>query len=440
MNRLVLLLLCLFAPYVTIQAKAQNKKIEKSIEKATTFQNMTIVYDDYTKDKYHFVFHVKDCRFEKDEVRKFPMKHPDCVITDMEIEYELKWGYYQETVVGFKFYRKDAAFNSLQTAIQLANNDNNLRIPTCQDFQEMDVFYKNKVKRFPELVKLYKKECLTKFTNLIKTDPDATKRFCDGSPYNSELLRDIDVIDLIRNSPKKHVFVYYTSADKGYVIDKQGEYKGEIKNGKADGKGVLEKSDGRWEGTFRNGKMNGHMVHTARIYGYYTGVTGRRDRIPPHRWYSLTEEGECVDDKWNGIVDYKVGGGEDHVRRVYENGIIVSSEIVNNTLTGISETAWDDYWARLSEAEADRERTRSSVNEDNIMNYVRKIDVYKDDVSCSHYDVDFKDGKRGSIYYDKHRGQWSWCDNPGSIFATYLNAKPNSKNGALACLYKALLK
>lgn len=452
MKKIVFFFICIWC--AASLGWAQSSRVEKAIKKAMTFQNMTIVYENEEKTQFHFLYHVDNCSFGKDEVRTFPNYCPEYTITQIDVENVYNWGYYDETVVAFDFYRNDPPSNMLEVAVQLANKNDRLQV-SYLNAAEAYSFFQKYVKPFPELAKIYQKQFLQEFVNYVKNNPDGMIQFCEGSPYvDNGLLKDINVWQLLEESKKTSTpYVYYLDANKGYVVDEDGSYTGEIRNGLAEGNGVLNNGQGKWVGTFKNGKMNGAFTNTqslslfeAKLY-MYEG--------------SFTQEckGTCVDGEWDGEVVKTTTTQRavpmyiyslvlrcdcgDVEKLHYSNGKLQSSEKVSDCMTSsLDEEVKQRIAARNAMEEAmDRKQREiaSMVDEHNIANYVRSIDYDQEYAGNIYYDVKFENGVTGYlIYKPSASGIWKWgystSGGTEGFFNPYTPAR--SREDALVNLYR----
>ena len=433
---------------------AQSSKIEKAMRNAMTFQNMSLVYENGEGTKFHCLYQVRGCSFDKEAVRTFPASHPEYKIVDMDVENTYKWGYYEETVVAFTFYRTDAASNSLEVAVQLANKNNGLHI-SYTNASEAYTFYQNYVREYPELAEIFKKQFATEFPNYVKNNPDGMKRFCDASPYyNNELLKDINVWNLLQDSKKSQApYVFLLESNRGYIFTGNSSYTGGIRNGQAEGSGTLTNAEGSWNGTFKNGKMNGSFKNTKSI-GTFSA----------HQWsftgdFKVVCQGNCVNDRWDGEVvkevtclgraqrygyGYTTCSCSDVEKLYYSNGSLQRSVSVSDCLSRSL-----DSWIERENAEhnayvqsqKEKEQQMSSINENNIMNYVRSMET-EEYAGDTYYYVYYKesDGMKGTIRYTSS-GYWEYCSQghyTNSIFTEFISSRPNTMLGALVNLYKRL--
>ncbi len=457
-------LIIFFVALVVTSSFAQERAIRKQIENAITYQNMRIGYRNGTKEIDRLYYDVKNCSFKEDDLRKFMRKHPEYKITFGDVEREYKWGYYEETIVSFTVSLNDPAANTLIHAIRLANNNNNLQMPSYRNLGESSDFYTRYVKRFSSLSEIFKNGFFPEFKNYVQNNPDGMKRFCDGSPYsNKELLKDIDVWKLLADSKKgSYPFVYRVDSYKGYIFDSRGRYDGSISNGQAEGQGVLYDNGGKWVGTFKNGQKNGSFTYTQTLgsYGSY--------RASYNGVFTIVYKGNCVNDQWDGeVVKTVTTSGVDSPYRViyssnsdvekytYSKGQLVTSTKTSSSLSNYLSSEMKNRQELAYEAERDAQRRREqerakelSVNVNNINSYVKSISIKEDNRVRTEYKVVFTDGKYGEIAFIKKSGvmievdsnSWAWY-NDGFI-GGYSYAKtsdlPNTREGALVGLYRAL--
>jgi hypothetical protein len=350
---------------------------------------------------------------------------------------EFKYRHENFYVTSFSFHNNHKVLSALEFCIRIENKSNSLQLPNFKDAKEADDFYKKYVKRFSELAKKYKAKFNSDFIEFLKNNPETMKRFCDGSPYpNNELVQEIDMWGALLSCNKKYDYVYYKTPNNGYYFDRQGEYsyKGEIRNGKPNGKG----NNKGWEGTFKDGKKTGRFnwyLTCSRYDWSNLGIGGFS-----YQWFQFKKTGTCVNDEWEGEVIYEItcpnhSTRKDEVKEYYSKGkntkSIVVSKALSDDLREQERLARerDNEWKRQKEAER---RRLSSVNENNVMQYVESISDYND----GEYKVVFKDGKSGYIKYNPSKGWGVECGWAFFFTPDYCYPEPNSKTAAILKLFK----
>ena len=221
----------------------------------------------------------------------------------------------------------------------------------------------------------------------------------------------------------------------------------------AEGSGTLTNAEGSWNGTFKNGKMNGSFKNTKSIGTFRA-----------HQWsftgdVKVVCQGNCVNDRWDGEVvkevtclgraqrygyGYTTCSCSDVEKLYYSNGSLQRSVSVSDCLSRSL-----DSWIERENAEhnayvqsqKEKEQQMSSINENNIMNYVRSMET-EEYAGDTYYYVYYKesDGMKGTIRYTSS-GYWEYCSQghyTNSIFTEFISSRPNTMLGALVNLYKRL--
>ena len=337
--------------------------------------------------------------------------------------------------------------NLTEEKIKKEKNNSSLKLPAVLDIKGACAFYTQNLKNNTTLAKAYKSH-VAKVLDIYLLWQKEIKWFCDKSPYEGDLLRGYDILSKMEN--KRDDYVYYVTADSGYIVNGEMTYAGGLSNKKMNGKGKVSKVTGikngfvvkenSYEGTFKNGIMNGTMYHKWVGKNYYAlnGSFANTDHD-----VTIEERGTMVNDQWNGDVDYRARGFlgtyyNDHATKHYTNGVYISQWIFDD---GLSRVLLGEKYRNQAEAEAER-RKIAALTENEIMDYVASMEreEYSDDV---YYYVYFKfingmssDSMKGTLKLSKF-GDWEWDEGhqTDGLFSNFRKARPNTKNRALLELY-----
>ena len=324
-------------------------------------------------------------------------------------------------------------------------------MPPILDIKGSCAFFTNQLKDNPSMAELYKAQ----FTNTLKQYLECTddiKWFCDGSPYQGDLLKGFDIRSILEKSRaayKDHV--YYLTPDSGYIINNNYSYAGGILNKEKHGQGRLDESRGYvgtglnfvvedyYEGSFKNDMMDGEIYHKQVVSNYRT-LTGSIYYSSGNKPVTIEERGTMVNGKWNGEVDYLVSAifqtlyTTDHVKYQYNHGNIVNITTLDDQLTRKinqklgNDAAKDEAWKRKV----------ASLTENEIMSYVKSINE-ENYGGAMYYYVTFNDDLKGTVMRESW-GDWKWTSghHHDDLFTDFRKAHPNTKNEALLELYKYL--
>lgn len=436
---IVVAVFCLSSP---ISSWCQNQT-KNAIEEAGWFEIYTVRDSWLNKDYFNpyklCQVNVSKCDVDMNDFNAFFSRNPQYCLQDKKTRTEYKYRREFIYVTSFSFRNNKDMLSCVELCVQCANKNFNLKLPSFQNFNEANAFYQKYVRPFPKVVEVFKEEFVPKLSEYLQNNPDAMKRFCEGSPYqNNELAKEIDVWSLLLQCNKKYDYVYYLTADNGYFFDKSGafKYQGDIRNGKPNGKGKNwgweRLSKVSWEGTFKDGKKDGSFTCT---YYYFNRTDDLKEKLT----------GTCVDDEWEGEVvketTCKNSSYSNIDKEYYSKGKLVKSELISDRMSKDLEEqerirreqkALEEKRAR--EREAERRQRESSVNVNNVMNEVKSIEKEGEDSSCIKYTVRFKDGKSGWIRYWKSDGKWGAY--VGDLWNGYDEPSPNSKEAAILLVYK----
>ena len=397
---------------------------------------------------------VTKCNLDANDFNFFfnqnPQYKPDGVKTRREFKYRHEYFY----VTSFSFHNDHKILPTLEFAIRLENKNQKLKLPNFQELNETSSFYQKYVKNVPKVAGKFREEFKSVFSQYLSGNPDALKRFCDGSPYqNNELVHGLDVWQLLCRSQKKYDFVYYLSANNGYYFDKNNQYNynGELKNGLPNGRG----NNRGWEGTFKDGKKTGPFTYK-KNRDYYEGARRASEPDEDNGHYEFFDKytykytGNCVNDQWEGEVRVEIAGtkgfGSDIYIEHYSHGQMTNSTLVSENLTDrllaqrISENnRIRSIRQQIRQMQENQRLEEASVNVNTVRNYVKSIDQDTDRGNWVSFEVKFTDGKSGWIEYDKSKGTWGgqvgW-DYFGFVKYDYPN--PNSQTAAILVLYRYL--
>ncbi|MBR4390684.1 MAG: hypothetical protein IKT08_01070 [Bacteroidales bacterium] len=453
---LLVVLVCAIFP---ISAWCQKQSTSQAVENALKNGGYKIYivrdsyrYADYFNPYQECWLEVPSCDIDKDDFDNYFRRNPQFQADRVRTRSELKFRKNHTYVTSFSFHNNHKVLSTLEFAIRLENRNQNLRLPSFQDLNEANTFYQQYVKRFSKIAGDYKEEFKSSFSQTLSDNPEALKRFCDGSPYlNNELVKELDVWQLLARAEKKYNFVYYSTANNGYYFDMANKlsYNGELRNGKPNGKG----NSRGWEGTFVDGIKKGSFIYTL-TQDRYEGVRRASESDDSGRYdywdkFTFKRTGNCVDDQWDGEVRLEITcakcPGSDVYKETYSKGQLIKKDLVSDNLTNNLNEQRIRENARL---QANREQARrlaeerrlqeASVNVNTVRSFVKSITEYKDSGNWVEFEVNFTDGRMGWIEYNKSKGEWAGQD--GWFFgdAKYYYPTPNSQDAALLVLYKFL--
>ncbi len=346
-----------------------------------------------------------------------------------------------------KIDRKGFLFRNLtEEKIKKEKKNSSLKLPPLLDLKGACAFYTQNLKSNPALAEAYKTHITKALDNYLIWQKEI-KWFCDGSPYEGDLLKGYDILSKMEN--KRDNYVYCITADHGYVVDGEITYTGGLSNRKMHGQGKLVKGTGwtkegfvkenYYEGSFKNGKMNGTMYHK-KVAKHYYALNGAF--VNSDNEITLEERGTMVNDQWNGEVDFRASGFvgmyyTDHATKRYNNGVYWNQWIMDE---GLSKALLGEKYRKQEEDQAMR-RKIEALTENDIMNYVAsmKTENYSGD---TYYYVVFKSiygtssEMRGTVKHSQF-GDWSWDTGHGTdgLFSDFRKVRPNTQTRALLELY-----
>ena len=379
-KRISLLFICFVAVSF---GQAQNSYIESAFKNAININNVI------DKGNGAFEFRSGECSFPIKDFNNYIKGNTRYVVTEVEYEYYYRFGYYRaKNVTRFSFRLNDGSSSSLEQAIRVANNNMSLKMPSFHDVKAADAFYKQYVKRHSKLAETYKKNFYDDFMDYTIKSPEriaaffkgcpyntellagfdvwtflgeiaksdvGISTFCNASPYDQEYLKNVNILQFLEGHRKDGVtYVYLKKPNEGYIVNKNMSYTGGIVNKQMHGRGLLEehvyddgvllyrrKSRESYEGEFKNGRKNGAMTHRWKGDSY----VATNDKIYSKVFdFRFEESGKMIDNQWVGVTDYKaiyeikrvIYGDtyyEDHIRKQYDNGVVVSQTVLRNNLT-----------------------------------------------------------------------------------------------------------
>lgn len=410
-------------------------------------------YADYFNPRKECWLQVSSCDLDDGDFYSFFRRNPQYQATDIKTRNELKFRKNHTYITSFSFHNNCKVLSTLEFAVRLENRNQNLKLPSFQDLNEAYAFYQQYVKKFSKVSGEYKEEFKSSFSQTLSDSPEALKRFCEGSPYlNNELVKEIDVWQLLVRAEKKYDYVYYLTANNGYYFDRDNKfnYNGELRNGKPNGKG----NNRGWEGTFMDGIMTGPFTYTS-TRDRYEGASrasqlGNSDRYDYWDKFTFKRTGNCVNDQWDGEVRLEITCakcmGSDVLKEYYSKGQLVRKELLSDNLTNNldeqrirEEARRQAVEERIRRAEEERRLQEASVNVNTVRGFVKSINQSSDKGNWVEFRVDFTDGEMGWIEYNKSRGEWAGQDG-WDIFGepTFFYPHPNSQDASLVVLYKFL--
>lgn len=454
-TQLLVLTICLIIP-ITGLCQWQTRQIVEGKIKSGKYELRTVRNSYKTPDRFdpqkECWFSVSNCEIDLWDFRAFFDKNRQYKAEDVVMRTILKYGDEVSFIISFSFHNKPDLLSAFELCVRAESKDPNLKIPPITNLNESTLFYQKYVKKNSKLATEYKATFKAEFSKYLKENPEGMKTFCQGSPYtNNELVKELDVWQLLMDCNRKYDYVYYLTQSKsnGYYFDKQRKYayQGDLKYGKPNGKG---KTLG-WEGTFKDGKKNGQFTWS------YTNMKYDKSNLGIGGFsinnFNFKKTGKCVNDQWDGEVVYEIScpnrsTRKDVVKEYYSKGKCTKTKLVSKALSDdlrekdrlASERAKEQANERNRRYEQERrqyEQKVSSVNESNVMNEVESIKKFREDKFGITYTVTFDDRHNmyGYINYRKSDGKWGV---EGGFFGGYIYPDPNSKAAAILELYNRL--
>lgn len=406
------------------------------------------------------LFTVASCDIDINDFNAFFNRNNQYILQGKNTRTETKYRKEFTYVTSFSFSNNKDVLSRLEICVRSANKNLNLQLPSVQNFNEISAFYQKHVGPFPKVVEVFKEEFAPKCCEWYCNHPEAVKQLCEGSPYpNADFVKALGVWQILCQYSKNCVFLI--DANRGYIFDNNGRYDGQIRNGKAEGQGTRYEGQKKWEGTFKNGKKAGSFTCSSRGEYYTDDYYGNGLCISGCPCYTFISTGNCVDDQWDGevktVVTCSTRGESNTIKHQYSNGQLVKRVIEWDNLTRAEEY---DRWKKeerkkrekieKERREAERRLELSSVNVNNIMNYVKNVSFKENNHYRTEYEVVFTDGKSGEIAFIKKEAgifldidadSWAWyCSgflSSGYEYAEF-NKLPNTKEGALVGLFHHL--
>lgn len=455
-KQLLISTICLIFPISGI-CQNQTRQIVEGKIKSGKYELRTVRNSYKTSDHFdphkECWFSVSNCDIDIWDFRTFFAKNRQYKAEDVVIHSWLKYGDEVTFVKSFSFHNKPDLLSAFLLCVRCECKDPNLTMPPITNLNESNLFYQKYVKKNSKLATEYKATFKAEFSKYLKENPEGMKTFCQGSPYtNNELVKELDVWQILGDCNRKYDYVYYLTQSNGYYFDKQKKYayQGDLKYGKPNGKG---KTLG-WEGTFKDGKKDGRFTwsNTDRTYSKSNLGIGGFSLYE----FNFKKTGKCVNDQWDGEVVYEIlcpnrSTRKDVVKEYYSKGKCTKTMLVSKALSDdlreqerIARVRANERQRQEAERQRQKEAERQwqreaerrqaeSVNENNVMNEVKSIEKYKEDRSRIVYNVTFKDGKSNWIRYWKSDGKWAAYVGG---FWEYYEPYPNSKTAAILEAYK----